>query len=323
MRFSFLALLVVVTLPFPLRARADDAPNAVDELKTGYALKQAGKCPEAIPHFLASYLADPKPKALLNLVDCKQQTGDLVAARGYAQQGRDLAAQQNDAELVGVADQQLAAIDKRLARLTIRLASHAPADSRVSRDSIVLDQRSLGVAVEVNPGAHRIVVAAVGRTDAEFDVTLAEGAVQELEVHPGGPLAQEPTAAIAGHPRTEEVEMSSERAPSPSTRTLLTYGAFGVGAVGLAVGLATGIAATSKHSALERECPNASGCPDSAQNDIDSFHSLRTWSTVGYVVGAAGLATGAVLWFTAPKASPELSARLWIGPRSAGVAGAF
>ncbi len=91
MRFSFLALLVVATLPVPLSARADDAPAAIDELKQGYALKRAGHCPEAIPHFLASYRAEPKPKALLNLADCEQQTGDLLSARGYATQGRDLA----------------------------------------------------------------------------------------------------------------------------------------------------------------------------------------------------------------------------------------
>ncbi len=118
-------------------ARGDDSANAVDELKAGYALKQAGNCTEAIPHFLASYRADPKPKALLNLADCLAQTSDLLSARGYATQGRDLADQQHDAELTGVADDQLAAIDKRLPRLTIRIASAAPPDSKVSRDGVV------------------------------------------------------------------------------------------------------------------------------------------------------------------------------------------
>ena len=237
-----------------------------------------------------------------------------MAARGHATQGRDLADRQHDAELVGVADGQLAAIDKRLPGLTIRLAASAPPDSKVSRDSVSLGPASLGVAAALNPGPHRIVVTAAGRADAEFDVTLAEGAAQELEVHPGAPLAQD-----AGHPRAEKVEDSSAADASPAARTLLTYSAFGVGAVGLTVGIAVGVAATSKHSTLDGECPG-----NCLQSDIDSFHSLRTWSTVGYAVGIAGLAGGAVLWLTAPKPAPGTSnARLWIGPASAGVAGAF
>ncbi len=132
------------------------------------------------------------------------------------------------------------AIDKRLPRLTIRLASSAPADSKVSRDGVVLGPASLGVAAALNPGPHRIVVTAAGRVDAEFDVTLTEGAAQEIEVHPGAPLAQEATAVAASPPRTEDAERSSDAEASPSARTLLTYGAFGLGGVGIAVGIGSG-----------------------------------------------------------------------------------
>jgi hypothetical protein len=38
------------------------------------------------------------------------------------------------------------------------------------------------------------------------------------------------------------------------------------------------------------------------------------WSTVGFIVGAAGLAGGALLWWTAPSRAPTESARFVVAP---------
>ena len=299
-------------------SQAADAPTALDELTTGWALKQAGRCPEAIPHFLASYRAGPKPKALLNLADCEAQVGELVSARGHAAEGRDLARQENDAELAGVASEQLAAVDKRMPRLNVRLAPGAPTGSVAVRDGAVLSGAQLGAPVPLNPGLHHVVVTAPGRAQREFNVTLAEGAGAEVEVQPGPLLA-----VNASSGEREQGHGPNENA-GPSTREILTYGAFGLGAAAVVVGVATGIAAGSKHGALEKEC-TGNNCPASAQSDLDAFHSLRTWSTIGYVIGVAALAGGAALWFTAPTTASEKSpaAGLWVGPTSAGVAGRF
>jgi hypothetical protein len=75
-------------------AVASDPPDALDELKKGYALKMYGNCLEAIPDLARSFELDARPKAALNLADCEAQVGE--------------------AELVVVADEQLAAVDKRL-----------------------------------------------------------------------------------------------------------------------------------------------------------------------------------------------------------------
>jgi hypothetical protein len=102
--------------------------------------------------------------------------------------------------------------------------------------------------------------------------------------------------------------------------------AFAVGGAGLAFGVVSGLIATSKHSTLSGECDSNSGtCPASAQSDVDSFHSWRVISTVGYVVGAVGVAAGVVLWLTAPKAAPRGtgSVGVMVGPASACLAGTF
>jgi hypothetical protein len=87
------------------------------------------------------------------------------------------------------------------------------------------------------------------------------------------------------------------------------------------MGVVTGVAAGSKHSALENEC-TGNNCPASAQSDLDGFHSLRTVSTVGYVIGLAALAGGVVLWLTAPK-TMEARAAVWVTPSSTGISGRF
>jgi hypothetical protein len=295
-------------------AHASDPQTALDELKVGYALKLQGNCREALPHLTRSLELDAKPKAALNLADCEQQLGDLVAAQGHAAQGRQLAQQQNDAELTGVADEQLAAINERLPRLTVGLMPDAPAGSAVSRDGVLVDATSLGMPVGVNPGAHMVVVTAPGHAERRYDVTIAEGGREQISVEPGAPLAAERPKAQPAQPARDKSRTSE----------FLVYGAIGVGGIGLTVGIATGLAAGSKHSALQQECQSNGDCPLSAQGDLDTFHSLRTWSTIAYGVGAAGLIGGAALWLWLPRGqSTGPAAGLWFGPTSARLTGSF
>ena len=178
-------------------AQAADVTSAAEELKQGYILKLRGNCGDAIRHFVASYRLDPRPKAVLNLADCERQTGDLLAAREHATEGRELARRQNATELVGVAEEQLATLEKQLPRLTIRLASGAPDGTRVVRDGVVVGPEALGKAVATNPGAHRVMATATGRVDCEFELTLGEGARQVIEVEPGPMLASEPSTGAS------------------------------------------------------------------------------------------------------------------------------
>ncbi len=314
------AVLFATTAP----AYAADNPEALDELKQGYALKQVGNCRDALPHFAHSAQLQSTARTWLNISDCEQQLGDLVSAQGHAAQGRELARQRNDTELVGIADQQLAAIDGRLPRLTIRLSAQAPAGSKVQRDGVAVDRASLGSPMPVNPGAHIITVSASGRGERRFDVTVAEGGRNELAVEPGPKLGLEPPAKV-----TEgESPSSPERAGATSAGPYkpLAIASFAVGGVGLVTGLVAGLMAGSRHDLLTSECPG-DVCPPtatSAHGDLDAFHTLRTVSTVGYVVGALGVGAGVVLWLVAPSHQPTTgTASVWVGPGSAGIGGRF
>jgi hypothetical protein len=285
-------------------APAEESKDGYEELKSGYDLKQQGDCRQAIVHFMRSVRIYPTPKAFLNISDCEQRLGDWVSAKEHARIGQKLALDLHDGELAGVAATQIEAIDKKLAWLVIRLAGTAPLDCVVRRDEVLVDPAALGVALPMNPGPHSVSAGAAHRATTRFALTLAEGERAVLDVAPG-----------AEDPRTDD--------PRGMVKVGV-YATLGAGVVGLAVGVSTGVAAASKHAALSAECDSSGLCPDSARSDLDEFRALRTWSAVGYVVGAVGLVGGAALWFALPRLLPASSGpRAWIGPGGAGVAGSF
>jgi LPXTG-motif cell wall-anchored protein len=97
--------------------------------------------------------------------------------------------------------------------------------------------------------------------------------------------------------------------------------ALGIGGIGVAVGGIFGVLALTKKSSLDGVCDANKACPASAQSDINALGTNATISTVGFVVGAIGLAAGAIVLLTSGKGGTSGSA--WLGPGSAGVRGEF
>jgi hypothetical protein len=144
-------------------------------------------------------------------------------------------------------------------------------------------------------------------------------------------MEKAPDAPVAGPGEPAPVVAKS----GGSNKTLAIV-ALGVGGVGIVVGAVTGFLAIGKHSDLADACPGGK-CTSDKQSDIDSYKTMGTISTVGFIVGVVGLGAGAVLWFTAPKESASAGAPKWatikpakdvtmtpfVGPTSAGVTGSF
>ena len=100
--------------------------------------------------------------------------------------------------------------------------------------------------------------------------------------------------------------------------------ALGVGGAGLVLGAVTGGLAIGKHGTLEAACGDGH-CPASQQGTVDSYHLIGTLSTVGFILGGVGAATGVVVLLTAPRAQPAKAAKLTpvIGPGYLGAEGKF
>jgi len=172
---------------------------------------------------------------------------------------------------------------------------------------------SAGAAIEVDPGEHTFAFAeGDGLAAEERRLVLVEGVKGRRETVVLREMAASttPTPASGQQPRS---------GPPP-----LAWVAFGIGGVGLAVGVIAGLVADGKHSTLSSECDDSAGtCSPQYAGDLDGFHAARTWSTVGYAVGALGIAGGVTIWLTAPRASRTTTANVWVGPATAGIAGRF
>jgi hypothetical protein len=116
----------------------------------------------------------------------------------------------------------------------------------------------------------------------------------------------------------------ADRGGSSPQRTL-GWATLGVGAAGIAVGSITGLMALSKHGEIEDHeacaddrCARAGG----SEELVNSYNSLRTFSSIGFIAGGVLAAGGAALILTAPNESkPSLS--LSIGPQSAALRARF
>jgi len=316
---ALVLILPVASLVATSLARAEDPP-AIVELKAGYALRQQGDCRGALPHLLASYRLDPKPKAILNASDCEERIGDLVSAEKHAMEGLELARREGDTELVGVARDQLASIDKRMPYLAITLAHGVPPDTTILHDGLAVDPATLGAATPAHPGAHTIIVRASGHTDRTYDLSLAEAQRRDIVVDVGelatpSELPANPYAEPSPHPQ------ATDRRPSGlwetitlSPRNEIGAGLVVLGAVGVFVGGAFGIAAISSNAASNSNghC-DMTGCDPIGVQLRNTALSDATISTALFGVGLAAVGGGLVLYLTGPK-TPTVAAHVDVIP---------
>jgi hypothetical protein len=159
------------------------------------------------------------------------------------------------------------------------------------------------------------VTLTTGEVETE-SVAIVESQTQEVEVH----FAPK-EAAPAPPPELDPLMDMDEPGEEESTdwSTPLGWTALAVGGLGVGAGIFAGMRASSKHDSLKKHCPDGA-CPPPYHSELDEFRSLRTVSTIGYVVGAVGLGAGAVLLLTA-KDSDDTA--VYIAPTGASVRGTF
>ena len=294
------AALLFAVLGATPAARADvaeDRAAARTHLTQAQDLKKQGQLADALSHFEESERLEPKLSTALELADCAEQLGKLVEAQAYWAAARDQAKHDEKPQSKARAEQRLAAVEKRLAHLTLQLAADAPAGAQVFRDDVLVEPASLGTPLASNPGDHAVVVKATGHDDAKYAVKLAEGDNQTL------PLTAGPATAVAAPPPPppppKVVVQAPPPAPSSSGSGQRTLGVI-AGTAGI-VGLGAGSLLWSVGYT------NGNSLGPTADNQLLAGQIL---------VGAGGalLVTGIVLFATAPSGTASNSARLPLTP---------
>jgi hypothetical protein len=191
------------------------------------------------------------------------------------------------------------ALQRRVPLLRFEIRS-SPAEVRVDGQALSMSQLRSGVALD--PGTHVIAVTRRDNAETWETVTVREGEVRTFAIEPA-PQAQ--------NDRT-----------SPSSRSSLrpfTWAAFATGGAGLAVGIVSGVLAVDRKAELDRMCAGGT-CPPAAARTLDSYDGYKTTSTVGYVAGFVGVATGVVLLVvTSPGSAPPARVGTFLSPTQSGI----
>jgi hypothetical protein len=327
-------LVILAFLSVPLAAAAEtpaDKAASVELFNEGKKLMAAGKYAEACPKFEASLALVPGIGTRLNLGDCLEKLGKTASAWAVFRDAGLAADKAGDAPKRKFADERMAKLETRLARLTVRLAAGADLPGlEVQRDGEAVGKVLLGNALPVDPGEHVVTARAPDHRPWSQKVTVADGATATVDVPKLEAVAPAPTPTPTPLAPTP-VQPQAPVAPVPPAaadedpghgRRILGLVVGGVGVAGLVTGGIFALSAKHKHDdAQNGHCDSKSVCDQTGFDLTNDARSAGTIATIAFGVGAAAVAAGVVLYLTAPSETHAVA----IAPTGSGLvlAGAF
>jgi hypothetical protein len=319
-------LIGLLALLSPIVRGQDRDPVVADALlREGRRAADAGDLRAACPKIAESYRLDPIPGTVFDLADCEERQGRLAAAWIDYRKAVD-ALSPSDARLA-IAKDKVASLEKRLARLTVRLGAGAVPGTVVKRDGVEIGKSALGVAIPADPGKH-VVVVSQGARERRYEVVVGEGESKELvadlppaAIAPDEPgLLERPPAMTSVSPEAQAHQAFSGDRGSASEARIFGYVVGGIGAASLAVGVVTKALSLGKKSTIDSHCTAVRVCDHVGMDAVTSAQDLQTASTVTLAVGIGGLATGALLILLNPSKPAQPALHPTILPGGAGLA---
>lgn len=189
------------------------------------------------------------------------------------------------------AEAELAAVERRLARLTLRVHdTPRGANVQVWLDGAEIAPHELGRPLAVDPKAHSIRLDIDGQHETVHRVTLREGEALKLDLAP---------------------------ASGDGASRALAIVSFGLSGAGLATGVVAGGLALGSRKEAVRGCPERR-CERGSEGAtaLGDFRRYRVISGVGYGVGAAGAVLGTILLVSG---STKGGAKVGVAPTLEGV----
>jgi hypothetical protein len=333
------SLLAPLVLTAPALAQDDATAEAL--FTRGMADMEAGRYETGCKAIAESQRLDPRPGTLFTLAVCETEWGKIATAAAhygdYLSLYERLTPEQKARQTTRPkeAKAQREALLPLVPELTVVLPPGAPAGTVVKRNGAVMADAALGLGLPVDPGELVVTTQAPGGPVSEQRITLGKGEKKQLtlEVKPAPEVAPQPatTELVKAQPVKVEPPMPKP-SEGPDGRRLATYVVGGVGVAGLVLGGVMGGLTLGKKGAIADHCGLAVGAEDETACDptgleaANSGKTLALVSTIGFVVGAAGLGLGTVLFFSEPSGAKPASgaSRRWItaGVLEAGPGGA-
>jgi hypothetical protein len=326
---SGLVLLAALALAAPSSAQpAPDDPARVAARKLGYdgiEAYNAGDFALASERLEAAYATLAVPSLGLWSARALDRRGRLVEAAERYRVVSTLPVPDTNREVhesaLREAAEERARLLPRIPLVTVDVPGR-PEGAVTTLDGRALDPASLGAGLPVDPGPHRIELTAGGRSVSR-DVVLREG--ERLRVPLELPPEVPASAPVTPPPLVPAPPPQRPPPPAPASSSggLRTAGwiGLGLGAAGIVVGTIAGGVAVGQNGELDEVCVD-DVCPPSSQEDVATYDTTRVVSTVGFVVGAVGIAAGLVLVLV-PTTDAGSSVHARVGPGTAAVAVGF
>jgi hypothetical protein len=307
------------------RAAADAGATAMDQQRWADAITYFQKA-ESLVH---------APPHLLNIARSHEKLGQLVEAReAYMKVAREEL--KADAPKVfrqaqAEARAELDAIEPRVPRVSVVVQGSGDLPVKVHMNGSVVPDGLVGVPRPLNPGSYEFQAFAEGAQSTPSTLMLREGAKETvvLTLQAGTGLTAAPPP-VAPQPAPTEQPDAAQEGGGKSGMRIGSYVAFGVGVVGLGVGTAFALSASSKRSEADDICSleGAFSCPEDKRDEVqqldDDADSASTMSIVGFAVGGLGIGTGVALFLRSRnKDTQSASVTPFIGLNMAGVRGRF
>jgi hypothetical protein len=301
------AALGACALLAPAVARAEGpTPTPAEALfREGRVLLDAKNYDEACPKLAESQKLEPGAGTLLALALCHEGQGKTATASAELKRASELGRRNGRSDLAAAADKRAQALEASVPHLMVHLPEN-DGPYRVRCDGEAIAASDLAAPVAMDPGEHRIEVAADGKASRSYVVRISGPGTTEIVVDklddaaPAGPKAQ-PRPSQEVTPTTDPAPAKDEsRGGAQRTVGLVLVGA---GVVGLGAGAYFGGRALSESGEAKRTCPTAGACPDDGnaanERSKDSFRA----AVIGLAAGTVALTAGAIVYFLAPSGS--------------------
>lgn len=310
------AALVLLASSPALAQSAADRETARSLMDEGDRKREGGDTKAALAAYQAADAIMKVPTTGIEVARTQVALGHLIEAKETLARVLRTPPKRNEPAPFVAARKAAAALDTdvsaRIPSLLVTVTGNERTAS-ITIDGEAIPPAAASAARKVNPGPHAIVARA-GAAEKKQSVVVAERETKTVTIDL--PEPKEAPAPVVAPPPPPESKVSA----GPK---IMTFGGFGVAAVGVGIGAVTGIMSLKQTSDLKKVCPN-DGCPASRQSDIDSANKLGNVSTIAFVAGGVGIVfgvVGVVLWHGQKKEPTTTS--LVVGPSSLGLQGVF
>lgn len=318
MRTVTRSLAVVAAMTTVAHAQSPEAEALFREAKK--LMKQKAFA-AACEKFEASERLEASVGTELNLADCREKAGQLASAWAMFIKAAQTAKHGRDRRREAEAKRRTAALESRLAYLTISVPKPARVPGLVvRRNDIEVDAATYGQPVPVDPDDYRITAEAPGHERWQHTISVgnASKTVEIPRLHDAAAPAPAPLPPES--PRRREPE-----AASPWTtrrKAAVALGVLGLAAGG--AGVVLGLRANDLESQSDAICATVR-CSDSTAIDLN--RKARTdglIANIGMIGGGAMVAGAIALWvFGDARPQDRVSVMPIVGPLGIALGGTY